>query len=228
MDFATILHPPYVDWLLDGLAITLGLFTISWVLGMVIAIALVIIRMTGFRPAVLLVTIYVEFMRNVPLLVHVLFWYFAMPTLLPLEAQTWLNQNNTEFTLAGLALSFVMGAYFSEVLRSGIRAVSRHQIEAGRSLGFGFLMTARYVVLPQVFRTTVPPLTNMTLLLFKNTSIAMAIGVHELTYQTRAIENETFMTFEVFAVCTAMYFIGSFLLMMTGAYFEKRYRLERR
>ncbi len=136
-----------------------------------------------------------------------------------------MNERNSEFILALLALSFCFAAYMSEALRSGLRAIPRTQYEAGRVLGFGYLRTMRYIVIPQAARIAIPPLVNYSLLLFKNTSIAMAIGVHELTYQSRQIESDTFRTFEVFAVATAIYLAISFLIMAAGSHCERRLRL---
>src|SRR5262245_8171484 len=103
-----------------------------------------------------------------------------MPQLLPDVLQQAINRGNSEFILAGLALGCCLAAYFSESLRSGIRSINRTQFEASRALGFSFLQTMQYIVFPQAVPATIPPLMNNTLLLFKNTSIAMAIGVHEL------------------------------------------------
>ena len=96
--------------------------------------------------------------------------------------------------------------------------------EAVRALGLGFLATMRKVVLPQAFRIAIPPLLNQTLLLVKNTSLAMAIGVTELTAAAREIENNTFRTFEAYAVVTVIYLLLSFVIMGGGAMLQRRYR----
>jgi polar amino acid transport system permease protein len=113
----------------------------------------------------------------------------------------------------------------SEALRSGLRAVPKTQLEAARALGFSYLRTMQLIVLPQAVRIAVPPLLNHTLLLFKNSSLAVAVGVAELTYQARAIETETFRTFEAFGLATLIYLAISFLIMGAGAVFDRRMRL---
>jgi polar amino acid transport system permease protein len=222
LDFGAVLTGAHLQWLLQGLLLTIELSLASWLFAMALAVMLALLRNTELAPAEWFVATYVEVHQNIPLLVQVLFWYFAVPELLPENLRIWLNERNSEFILAFFALSFCFAAYLSEALRSGLRAIPRTQYEAGRSLGFGYLRTMRYIVLPQAARVAVPPLVNYSLLLFKNTSIAMAIGVHELTYQARQIENDTFRTFEVFAIVTVIYLALSFLITGVGALYERR------
>jgi polar amino acid transport system permease protein len=228
LDFGAILSGEHLRWLISGLRLTLELTLSSWVLALVLGVILVLLRSSGIKPAEWFVTAYVEVHQNVPLLVQVLFWYFAVPELLPEAGRIWLNERNSEFLLVMLALSFCFAAYMSEALRSGMRAIPQTQHEAGRALGFGYLRTMQYVVIPQAARLAIPPLINYSLLLFKNTSLAMAIGVHELTTQTRQIENDTFRTFEAFTVSTVLYLMISFVIMAGGALLERRIKREGR
>ncbi|PZQ45604.1 MAG: ABC transporter permease [Rhodovulum sulfidophilum] len=228
LDFSAVLTGEHLDWLLSGLLVTIELTIGAWLLAFAVAVILAVIRATGWKPAELLVATYVEIHQNIPLLVQVLFWYFAVPELLPEGARMWLNEHNSEFILALFSLGFCFAAYMSEAIRSGLRAVPRTQYEAGRVFGFGYLATMRHVVVPQALRVAVPPLVNYSLLLFKNTSIAMAIGVHELTYQSRQIESDTFRTFEVFAVATLIYLAFSFVIMAAGTWYERRTSLAAR
>lgn len=222
LEFSSVLSGEHLNWLIDGLIVTLELTVACWLIAFAWAIVLLILRNSAFKPAEWFVAVFVEVHQNVPLLVQILFWYFAVPELLPEAARDWINERNSEFILAMLAVAFCMSAYMSEALRSGLRAIPQTQYEAGRVLGFGYLRTMRYIVLPQAIKHAIPPLINYSLLLFKNTSIAMAIGVHELTYQSRLIENDTFRTFETFAVVTLIYLLISFLIMIAGAVYERR------
>lgn len=222
LEFSSVLSGEHLNWLIDGLIVTLELTVACWLIAFAWAIVLLILRNSTFKPAEWFVAVFVEVHQNVPLLVQILFWYFAVPELLPEAARDWINERNSEFILAMLAVAFCMSAYMSEALRSGLRAIPQTQYEAGRVLGFGYLRTMRYIVLPQAIKHAIPPLINYSLLLFKNTSIAMAIGVHELTYQSRLIENDTFRTFETFAVVTLIYLVISFLIMIAGAVYERR------
>lgn len=182
-----------------------------------------VMRMTGIRVLEFAVAAYVEVARNIPLLVQVFFWYFAVSAILPNPIDRAINGINGEFIYAGLAFAFCMAAYLSEVLRSGIRAIPETQTEAGRAMGFSWFETMRFIVLPQAFRATVPPMLNVTLQMFKNTSIALAIGVQELTYQTRLVENATFATFEVFALTTVIYLTCSVFITILGERLDQRW-----
>ena len=118
-----------------------------------------------------------------------------------------------------------MAAYVSEDLRSAMRAISHGQFEAARAMGLSFLQTMRYVVIPQALRHATPSLVNEMLLLLKNTSLLMAIGVAELTYATRQIETQTFRTFEIFALATIAYLAISVCIMLTGHALERHFRV---
>ncbi|WP_312430108.1 amino acid ABC transporter permease [Achromobacter sp.] len=223
-DFNAIFQGEYPDWLLRGLITTLALAGLSWILAFFVGSLLAVIRLTGSPVANGLVATYVAFHRNVPMLVHIMFWYFGVPALLPSAVTDWLNSHGSEFILSCIAIGLVMSAYVCEDLRSAVRGIPAGQVEAARALGLSFLKTMRKVVLPQAFRIAIPPLLNQTLLLLKNTSLAMAIGVTELTAAAREIENNTFRTFEAYAVVTAIYLVLSFLIMGGGAMLQRRYR----
>ena len=223
----SLLDASQYQLLLSGMGVTLQLFLVSWVMAFTIAVALVVVRATNLAPCRWLVDAYVEYHRNVPLLVQVLFWYFGMPELLPEGFRLWLYQHNAEMSLAAIALALGSAAYIAEGIRSGLRAIPGTQFEAARALGASYLQCMRFVIVPQALRISIPPLVGRALLLFKNTSVAMAIGVMELTYQAREIENETYRTFATFGAATLMYLLGSFLIMLIGSRIYARYRLNR-
>lgn len=225
-DPAAVLTGRYLDWFIWGTATTIGLTIAAWLLGMAMGILLTLIRMVPFRPFEWFVALYVEFHRNVPLLVQIFVWYFAIPQLLPRALRVWINGHHGEFLLAMIALGLASAAYISEDLRSGIRSIPKTQYEAARSIGFNYLQAMGWVILPQALRIVIPPLINQTLLLFKNTSLAMAIGVAELTYRTREVDSYTFKTFEAFAVATVIYLAISFAIMAAGNYADRRFKLE--
>nr|WP_313657100.1 amino acid ABC transporter permease [Achromobacter ruhlandii] len=223
----SLLDASQYQLLASGMVVTLQLFLVSWVMAFTIAVTLVVVRATNLAPCRWLVDAYVEYHRNVPLLVQVLFWYFGMPELLPEGFRMWLYQHNAEMSLAAIALALGSAAYIAEDIRSGLRAIPGTQFEAARALGASYLQCMRFVILPQAVRISIPPLVGRALLLFKNTSVAMAIGVMELTYQAREIENETYRTFATFGAATLMYLLGSFLIMLIGSRIYARYRLNR-
>lgn len=225
MDF---LSPELTAQMLWGFRTTIMLFAISWTLSFTVALLLVVIRATEIAPCRWFVDAFVEYHRNVPLLVQVLFWYFAVPELLPETIRFWIYDRGPEFALAAIALGLGSSAYVSEDIRSGLRAIPGTQFEAARALGCGYIRTMRFVIVPQALRMSMPPLVSRAVLLFKNTSIAMAIGVAELTYVTREIENFTYRTFLVFGMATVLYLIGTFILMGLGSWLSSRYQLHGR
>ncbi|SOE50176.1 Glutamate Aspartate transport system permease protein GltJ (TC 3.A.1.3.4) [plant metagenome] len=224
-DFGAILQGQYADWLIQGLLTTLALTGLAWVLAFSVGTLLAIIRLAGVRSLNFLISAYVAFHRNVPMLVHILFWYFGVPALLPMALVDEINAMGGEFLMAMTAIALVMSAYVAEDLRSALRAIPAGQFEAARALGLSYMQTMRKVMMPQAFRIGIPPLVNQTLLLFKNTSLAMAIGVAELTKAAREIENVTFKVFEAYAVVTVMYLVLSLLIMWGGDALARRNRL---
>jgi len=226
MEFSAVLTGTYLEWFITGAKISLVLFLSASVLAFIIALLLVAVRSTGFRPAVWLVQAFVEYHRNVPLLVHMLFWYFAVVQILPMAVQIWINQRSAEFYFAMLALALNYSAYMSEDIRSGLRSLHKGQIEAARALGLNYIQTMRDVILPQAVRIALPPLVGQSLNLFKATSIAMAIGVADMAYSARWVDNATYLTFEAFAVATVFYLVVSSLIIALGSIASKRWRLQ--
>lgn len=224
LDFSSVVTGHFGQMIVDGAAVTLQLALGAWLLAMFIALLLVVIRLTAYRPAVWVVKAYVSYHRNVPTLIQLMMWYFAIPTLLPESLQMWINDFNAEFLFAMFALGLCQAAYFSEDIRSGLRAIPDGQNEAARALGMSYVRAMRSVILPQGIRNALPLVVNHTVLLFKNTSLAMVIGVTELTYVTRDIENQTFRTFEAYLVGTVGYLAVSLLLMGAGALLARHFQ----
>ncbi len=228
LNFSSLLAAPHLDHLIAGIKYT-GLLTAgSWLLAFVLGVALATIRVSGSAVAERFVAAWVSYQQNVPMLAHLFVWYFGIPTLLPDTTQTWINAHNGELIFASIAIGLCMSAYFCEDVRSGLRAVPYGQHEAARSLGLSFLKTMRFVVLPQAMRTALPPFINHTVILFKNTSLAMALGAAEMTYVVREIENQTFRTFEAYTLATAFYLAVSLGLMGIGALIAKRLQIPAR
>jgi polar amino acid transport system permease protein len=222
-DLALLLHGRYHDWLLSGLAVSLQLTALTLLLALPLAVAVALLRLSPVAALRALGVGYVEGIRNVPLLAHLLFWYFGAPELLPDAAKEWLYAGNVEFDCAVVALTLYIAAYMAEDIRSGIRAIPTVQLEAGRALGFGFLATMRRVILPQALRVTVPPLISQTLNLWKDSSIATVIGVAEMMYQAAKVETATFRSAEAFAFATAAYLAVSLLITGLAAWYQHRW-----
>jgi polar amino acid transport system permease protein len=228
LDFSILLRPDYLKMLVDSTLTMFELTLSSWLLALAVGTALAVLRMTDSRLARGLVAAYVEYHQNVPMLVQIFLWYFGVATLLPQDWQFWMNAHHSEFVFAFIAVGLAMAAYISEDLRGGIRSIPKSQIEAARALGLSYMQASRLVVLPQAIRIAMPTLVNHTVLLFKNTSLAMTIGVAELTYACREIESQSFRTVEIYLLSTAVYLGISLLLMWLGQGLEHRLRIQGR
>ncbi len=192
-------------WLLSGLVTTLGLSALAWLLAVCLGIVSGALRTVRLRPLRALATFYVEFFRNVPLLVWMFFWYFAVPPLLPERVREFLFGHSLEFWAGVSALGVYSGARFCEVLRSGIQSIPRTQFEASVASGLTMFQAYRYVILPVALRLIIPPATSESLNLLKNSSVALTISVAELTFQTRQIETYTAKAIEALTAGTLIY-----------------------
>lgn len=222
LDFSVVLSGEFRSWLLQGFLLSLVLTLVTWVLAIPLATLIALLRLSPWRTLRVTGSIFVEGIRNVPLLVQLLFWYFGAPQLLPETARDWLYQHDAESVCAVVALTLYTAAFMAEDIRSGIRSVPPTQLEAARALGFGYLTSMRLVVLPQAVRITVPPLISQTLNLWKNTSIATVIGTAELMYQAQRVETATFRGVETFAVATFAYLVVSCLITAGGMIYQRR------
>ncbi|HKX42145.1 MAG TPA: amino acid ABC transporter permease [Burkholderiaceae bacterium] len=222
-DFSLLIAGPYHAMLVAGLVLTLQLTAVTLALALPLAMAVALLRLAPLAPLRWAGATFVEAIRNVPLLAHMLFWYFGAPELLPDSVKERLYAGNIEAFSAVAALTLYTAAFMAEDVRSGIRAIPAVQTEAGRALGLGFLATMRLVILPQALRVTVPPLISQTLNLWKNTSIATVIGVAELMYQAAKVESASFRSVEAFAFATASYLSVSLAITLAAALYHRRF-----
>ncbi len=192
-------------WLLQGLITTLELSALAWFLALTLGISAGALRTLPIAPLRWVAIFYVEFFRNVPLLVWMFFWNFAVPPLLPQSFQDWLFDHGAEFWAGTIALGVYHGARFSEVIRSGIQSIPKTQFEAAVSTGLTIAQAYRLIIIPIALRLIIPPATNESLNLLKNSSVALTIGVAELTFQTRQIETYTAKAFEALTAGTLIY-----------------------
>jgi polar amino acid transport system permease protein len=219
---AILLNPQFSAMLLQGLKTTLLIAAGSWTLAMVLAVVLLTARLTSSRTAQRVVEGYVSYHRNVPTLVQMMLWYFGIASLLPTGVQTWLSEHHAEALFAVVSLGLCQAAYFSEDLRSGFRAVPPGQNEAARALGHSYVGAMRHVLMPQAVRNAIPALVNHSVSLFKNSSLAMAIGAAELTHVVKEVESQTFRAFESYLIATVLYLAISLVIMAAGAWLGRR------
>lgn len=223
-DFGMLLSGPYHDMLWTGLKLSLFLLGVCFVLAVPLGVFVAVLRAAPFKPLNWIGVAFVESQRNVPLLAHLLFWYFGALELLPDGAKEWLYAHDVETLAAIVALTLYTGAFIAEDVRSGLRAVPAVQFDAARALGLDFVQSMRFVVLPQALRATIPPLLSQTLNLWKDSSIATVIGTAELMHQAAQVESESFRAAEAFAYATVCYLSVSLLLTGLGAWYQHAHR----
>lgn len=198
--------------LLDGLIITLKISGISLILAFIIGLVTAFFRLSDSRIASGLARLYLELIRNTPLLIQIFFIYFVLGPVIGLE----------RFSAAVLALALFEGAYASEILRSGIISINKGQHEASYSLGLSSYRTYRHVILPQAIRNMLPPLVSQAISLVKDSSLVSTIAIYDLTMQANALVAETFLTFEIWFTVAAMYLVITVILSFSISIMERK------
>lgn len=212
----------YLDLLLMGLRWTLMTALLAWVIAISFGSLIGVARTLPSKVAVALGDAYVEFFRNIPLLVQLFLWYFVLPELLPKEAGTWLKTlPNASFWTGSVGVGLFMSARIAEQVKAGIQSLPRGQKLAGTALGLTTAQTYRYVLLPMAYRIILPPLTSETLNTLKNTSVALTIGLAELTARTRAMQEYSFQVFEAFTAATLLYLLINAMITFALRGFER-------
>jgi len=211
-DWSVITSGQYHDWLVSGLKVTLQLSLAGIILSFLLGLLVAVMRMSHLKLFRWSACVFLEFFRNTPLLVQIFFWYFGSYKLLPTALNEWLNNTGFEFAAGLIALTIYTSAFIAEDIRSGVLSIPKEQMEAAQSSGFSYLRSMQYIILPQAVRITIPPLVNQFLNLAKNSSLAMTIGVMELTYQARQVESYTFKGFEAFTAATVVYLAISVII----------------
>jgi len=207
------------DKLWSGLILSLELALLSIAIGCVIGLALAVLYVSGGRIVRALIAAYVEVVRNVPLLLLVYLVFYGLPTVVNIA-----YGNTTSFTVT---LSAYAGAYLVEVFRSGLEAVPRGLLDAGKSIGLTPWQRLVHVRLPTMLRIALPALSNTFVSLFKDTSVASVIAVPELTYGAQWINFNTFRIMEVYLVVTGMYLVTGYAILIGLRMLERRYAIGR-
>jgi polar amino acid transport system permease protein len=223
LDIRVLWTPPYGGWLIEGTLTTLHLTGVAIVCSTVLAIVLSMMRMSTLRLFSWPARAYVYFFRNTPFPVQMLFWYFGTPYLLPAALMERLYAGDFEFQAALIALVLYTAAYIAEHFRSGISAIPKSQMESALSSGMSFIQAMSYVILPQAFRISLPPLISEYLTIAKNSSVAMIIGVAEAMTMARRIESYSFKAFEAFGAVTLLYLSLSLLTSLVLNWYNRHY-----
>lgn len=206
-NWGVLFQDPYLGWLIMGVQWTFAVALSAWVIALVVGVLVGVGRTLPSRPISLICTAYVELFRNVPLLLQMFLWYFVMPEIVPDDMGRWIKRDmpNPEFVTAVIALGLYTASRVAEQVRAGIGAVGPGLTNAAYANGFSVAQTYRYILLPISFRLIVPPMTSEFLTIFKNSSLALTIGLLELTAQSQQIAEYTFNGFEAYAAATVIY-----------------------
>ena len=209
--------PTYWQWLVSAWGWTVSVSLCSLVVALVLGSLVGVIRTLPDSPwLVRFGNAWVELFRNVPLLVQIFLWYHVIPSI-------FLTLRNVpSFVLVVFALGFFTSARISEQVRAGIQSLPKGQTYAGLATGLTRVQTYRYVLLPMAFRIIIPPLTSESMNIIKNTSVAFAVSIAELTMFAMQAQEETSRGIEIYLAVTALYFVSAFAVNRLAALIERR------
>lgn len=206
-NWSVLFEEQYLDWLISGFGWTISVAFSAWCIAIMIGSLVGVGKTVPNKVIRGVCATYVELFRNVPLLVQMFIWYFAVPEMVPDDWGRWMKRDmpNPEFVTAVVALGLYTASRIAEQVRAGIETVPPGLTAAATAHGLSVSQTYRYVLLPISFRMIVPPLTSEFLTVFKNSSLALTIGLLELTAQSQQIAEYTFQGFEAFTAATVIY-----------------------
>jgi len=207
----------YLQYLIVGLGWTIATALAAWVIALAVGAIVGTLRTTPVRWVVRLGNAYVEIFRNVPLIVQMFLWFFVMPELVPTGIGDAIKQMPPpwgSYIPAVLCLGIYTSVRVAEQTRAGIQSLPRGQGMAGTALGLTLPQTYRYVILPMAFRIVLPPLTSEFMNIVKNSSVALTIGLLELTGRARAMQEFSFQVFEAFAAATLIYLLTNLVVVL--------------
>ena len=218
----------YLHYLLVGLGWTLATALAAWVIALALGAAVGTLRTTPLKWVVRLGNFYVEIFRNIPLIVQMFLWFFVIPELLPKGLGDWIKQMPPpwgSYLPAVLCLGIFTSVRVAEQVKAGIQSLPRGQSLAASATGLTQAQAYGYVVLPQCFRIILPPLTSEFMNIIKNSSVALTIGLLELTGRARAMQEFSFRVFEAFTAATVIYLLTNLVVVLLMRALEKKVRV---
>jgi glutamate/aspartate transport system permease protein len=226
-DWSVLVTDPYRGWIFSGLLWTVVVAGAAWILALAVGSVVGIARTVHLKPVRAVATAYVELFRNVPLLVQIFLFYFVLPEVLPPSAGRWLKRElpEPEFWTAVVSLGLYTAARVAEQVRAGIQSIPLGQSFAGLATGLSRAQVYRWVLLPVAFRITIPAMTSEFLNVFKNSSLALTIGVLELTSRTRQVSEYTYHVIEAFTAASVLYAAITFVVTVMMRAIEQRCRI---
>ncbi|OOM76353.1 arginine transport system permease protein ArtQ [Clostridium puniceum] len=204
----------YSEYYIKGTEITIVLAFFAVLFGTLLGLALTLLRRSKIKPISYIATAYVEFVRGTPLLVQIYIIYIGLPKLIGIDMP--------DMTVGAVALALNSGAYISEIIRAGIDAVDKGQMEAARSLGMSQRLAMFEIIIPQAFKNILPALGNEFVSIIKESSMVSVIGVAELMYNAGIVRSNTALGLEPIIVAAIVYFILTFTLTRILGYVERR------
>ncbi len=221
-----------LEFVVDGILITIVVTVVSFVLVMIVGLLGGLGRTARNRYLRGGISLYVEIIRGIPMLVQLLFWYYALPQVIrgfgeSIGSVALANYTADPVVMAIVGLTIGYGAYMTEVVRAGIQSVPKGQIEAARSLGLTYRMAMQYVVLPQAFRTILPAIGNEFITLLKDSSLVSVVAVADLTRRGREFMSMTFIPLQTWAMVALLYLILTLLSARVVSWLEKKSQVGR-
>lgn len=208
MDYIFQFNVIWQNWrlFLDGVILTIQITATGTALGLLIGTIMAGLQTLKIRSLSAVIQVYIEIIRNTPFLVQLFFVYFGLPTV-GIKIPAW--------SAALIALTINIGAYATEIMRAGVEAISKGQIEAGRSLGLSTFQIFYYVILKPALMTVYPALTSQFILFMLNSAVISVISAQELAYQAYYLQSRTFRSFEIYLFTTLLYLMLAYLFRTT-------------
>jgi polar amino acid transport system permease protein len=230
----TLMPDPYmriVRFVSDGIGVTLSITVISFFITLVVGMIGGLGRLSKNFVVNGISTLYVELVRGIPLMVQLIWWYFAFPVIVQgigrsLNIQSLISYQANAWAMAILGLVFCYGAYMSEVYRAGIQSIPRGQMEAARSLGMTHMQAMQHVILPQAIRVILPPIGNEFIAMLKDSSLVSVVAVVDLTRRGREFMSSTFIPLQTWIMVALLYLVMTLLSSVLVGWIEKKTRIE--
>ncbi|WP_165755726.1 amino acid ABC transporter permease [Ruminiclostridium hungatei] len=228
-DWQKILSGQYLEWILQGFQISLSLMLLSSLIAVVLGVLLTFGQLSKHRVIRFISSLYIELCRNIPTLIWLLFFYYVFPELFSEPVKTMLNTNpslNYWASIAGLSIS--SSGYIGEIIRGGISGVSREQVSAAHTLGHSQWEIWKYIIWPQAIRICFPPLVSRIIHNMKNSSLALALSVHEIVWATQQIESITFRGIEATIIATLFFLSINYVFSRLALLVEKSFLTDKK
>jgi len=225
-DWSVLWREPYGEWMLQGIWLTLQLGFLAWIIALSLGVFLGTMRAAPWKLLRLVSTIYVEVFRNVPFLVQLFFWFYAGPMIFGETLQFKINAiSGLNYYAAVIGLGLYTASRVAEHVRAGFASIGQGQYQAVLSTGMSQWQMYWHVMIPHALRLVIPPLTTEFLTIFKNSSVAMTIGVAETTFMSYNIDSDTFHGLEATTGAMFVYLVLGMAVVKTMSYFEKKFRI---